>query len=411
MKKNIIYFLGLPIIALIAAYFVHDALTKYDNPGYVLMGIGHWALETTVVFFVVAQIIGFFILYVLFRLLGLLLRLPSKMMTSRETKKADRSQNALISGLVDSAAGNWEQAEKVLIRHASNSGAPLLHYLTAARAAQSRGAIDKRDEYLKKAADQGGEGDLAVGLTQAELHLSENQFEDAVKTLTKLNSIDPTQASVLKLLHQTYQNIGDWEAIRKLIPSLHKNKVLMEVEVKLLETETYSRLLKQSAEKADASETRQLWETIPPHIQKITEIRTIYFAAMIAAEAGAEIQEEVVAAISENWNETLLVVFGNIQSKNYVNQLLTAEKWIASHPENPVLLRMLGKISLKCDQPEKAEDYLSKSLTLEPTVAAYQLLGDLFYDKNDKDKASECYKYGLELASSEIVQNVENIAG
>jgi len=117
----------------------------------------------------------------------------------------------LIAGLVDSAEGNWEKAEKILIKHASHSGAPLIHYLTAARAAQSRGAFDKRDEYLQKAAAQAPGSDVAIGLTQAELHLSGNQFEQALETLTKLQSIDPTHASVLKLLHQTYRHIGDWK--------------------------------------------------------------------------------------------------------------------------------------------------------------------------------------------------------
>jgi len=47
-------------------------------------------------------------------------------------------------------------------------------------------------------------------LTQAELHLSGNQFDQALETLTRLQSINPTHASVLKLLHQTYHHIGDW---------------------------------------------------------------------------------------------------------------------------------------------------------------------------------------------------------
>lgn len=410
MKKNIAYFVGLLAVAGAFLYFIYNWLSGYEHPGYVLMGFGHWSLETTVVVFTVSMIIGFFVFYAFFRILGILLRLPRKIVKTSQTKKADRSQNALIAGLVDSAAGNWEQAEKVLIKHASNSGAPLLHYLTAARAAQSRGAIAKRDEYLKKAADQSEGSDLAVGLTQAELHLSEHQFDEALKTLTKLNSIDPTQAGVLNLLHQTYRSVGDWEGLRKLLPSLNKNKVLMEVEVKLLETETYSRLLKQAAEKADADEIQKLWTTVPAHIQKLNEVRSIYFAAMIATNGGAEIEEMIVKAIFDNWSETLLVIFANIQSTNYVNQLLMAEKWLASHPESAVLLRILGKISLKCDQPNKAEEYLSKSISLEPTVAAYQLLGDLFYAKSDKNKASECYKYGLELASSHVEYNAEAIA-
>ncbi len=409
MKKNSIYFLSLVISAGTLAYFIYAWLTGYESPGYLLMGFGHWSFETTAVVFITIQIFSFVIFYIIFRVLGLLLRWPSKAITRRQNSKVDRSQNALIQGLVDSAAGNWENAEKVLIRHAANSGAPLLHYLTAARAAQSRGAITARDEYLKQAAAQSSDTNIAVGLTQAELNLSEKQFDDAVKTLTKLNTINPSHASVLKLLHQAYQSLGDWEGMRKLLPSLHKNKVLMEVEVEILERETYTRLLKKVAKKEKVSEIQQFWISIPSYIQKLNEVRSIYFAAMIVANGGAEIETAVVDSISENWNETLLVIFGNIKSNHYVNQLLTAEKWVASHPENAVLLRMLGKISIKCDQPDKAEDYLSQSIALQPTVAAYQLLGDLFYNKNDKNKASECYKYGLELASNTIEDNVEKI--
>jgi HemY protein len=408
--KNIIYFLGSLCIAIATAFLIHSWFGKYNDPGYVLMGFGHWSLETSLVVFAVAQVIIFFILYLSFRLLGVLLRLPAKLKNKGKNIKFNRSQEALISGLVDSAEGNWEKAEKVLIKHASNSGAPLLHYLTAARAAQSRGAIEKRDEYLRKATEQTGGADIAVGLTQAELHLSSNQFDQALEALTKLQSIDSGHASVLKLLHQTYQRVGDWESIRKLIPSLHKNKILMEAEVKLLESETFSRLLKQAAEKGDAEKIQQLWSNIPEHVQSVQGVAIIYFAAMIEAKAGAKIEQDLVNSIMKKWDETLLVLYANIRTEDFQKQLQTAEQWLSVHSGSAVLLRVLGKISSKCKQMEKAEQYLTKSIGIEPTVAAYQLLGDVLIEKGDAEKASENYRKGLELASSEVVQGVEGIS-
>ncbi|HEY8219886.1 MAG TPA: heme biosynthesis HemY N-terminal domain-containing protein, partial [Methylobacter sp.] len=259
MMKNIMYFLGSLLLAVAAAFFVNQWLGGFESPGYVLIGIGHWSLETSLIVFSVGLIMGFFVFYIFFRFLGWLLRLPGQIKNRGKSIKFNRSQEALIAGLVDSAEGNWEKAEKVLIKHASHSGAPLIHYLTAARAAQSRGAYDKRDEYLRKAADQAPGSDVAIGLTQAELHLSEKQFEQALETLTRLHSIDPTHATVLKLLHQAYQQAGDWEGVRNLIPSLNNNKVLMEAEIKLLETEAYSKLLKQAAEQGIAEEIESLW--------------------------------------------------------------------------------------------------------------------------------------------------------
>lgn len=408
--KNIIYFAGALFVAITAAFAIHSWLSQYNDPGYVLIGFGHWSLETSLVFFAVASVIAFFIFYVIFRFLGWLMRLPTRMKEKGKNIKFNRSQEALIAGLVDSAEGNWERAEKVLIKHATNSGAPLLHYLTAAKAAQSRGAIEKRNEYLKKAAAQADETDIAVGLTQAELHLSEQEFEQALQTLTKLHSIDPGHASVLKMLHQAYQLVGDWESLRNLIPSLHQNKILMEAEVKLLETETYSSLLKQAAEEGDDQDISQCWEQVPAHIRTLPGVATIYYAAMIEAKAGAKIEEDLVNTLLKNWSETLLVLYANIESADSAKQLQTAEQWLAVHASDAVLLRILGKISMKCGQMEKAEQYLAKSIATDPTVAAYQLLGDLLMEKGDKDKASDCFRQGLEMASAEIVSRVENLA-
>ncbi|PKM12512.1 MAG: heme biosynthesis protein HemY [Gammaproteobacteria bacterium HGW-Gammaproteobacteria-3] len=409
--KNMIFLVGSLLIAIVAAFIVHHWLSTYNDPGYVLIGAGHWSLETSLVFFGVALVVTFFIFYLFFRLLGWLLRLPGKMKNRGQAVKFNRSQEALIAGLVDSAEGNWEKAEKILIKHASHSGAPLIHYLTAARAAQSRGAVEKRDEYLRIAAEKSSGSDIAVGLTQAELHLSEQQFEQALETLAKLHAINPGHASVLKLLHQTYQSLGDWQGIRKLIPSLTKSKVLMETEVKLLEAEACSSLLKQAAERGEVDEIQLLWQECPEHIKTMQGIPAIYFAGMIEVGAGAKIEDELARAISEHWDETLLVLFGSVQSNDFQRQLHTAEGWLTVHPEHPVLLRILGKISIHCKEMDKAEQYLEKSIALEPSVSAYQLLGDVLFRKGDKNNAIECYKYGLELASGEVVNQVESFSG
>jgi HemY protein len=263
---------------------------------------------------------------------------------------------------------------------------------------------------LQKAADQSGGSDLAVGLTQAELLLSANQFDQAIETLSKLNSIDPTHGTVLKLLHQTYQHIGDWEGLLKLIPSLYKNKVLMEAEVKLLETETFSRLLKQAAVSNDQARIQTVWESVPPYIQSLRDIFTIYFAAMITASAGEKIEELLVKKVSEHWSDTLVEIFSSIENTNLANQLVIAERWLLSYPDNAVLLRALGKICIRNQNTEKAMKYLSRSLDTEPTVAAYQMLGDLFFAMDDKDKACKCYKHGLELAASDVVSHAETLS-
>jgi len=403
--KNIIFFLVTLAIALGFAFVVRSWMVQYDDPGYVLIGVGHWAMETSLIVFTIALIISFFLFYVLFRILGWLIRLPGKIKMRGKSVKFNRSQDALIAGLVDSAEGNWERAEKTLIKHASNSGAPLIHYLTAARAAHSRGAMDKRDEYLKRATQDAPGSEVAVGLTQAELHLSQKQFDQALETLTTLHSIDSSHASVLKMLHQTYQHLGDWKAIRALLPAFHENKVYMEAEVKLLEVETYSVLLKEAAEHEDEREIQDLWQSVPEHVKTMPGVRAIYYAAMIEANAGAKIEKDLVKSLNLKWDLTLLVLFGSVQSIDFRAQLEMAEKWLLEHGNDPILLRVLGKISIKCEFAEKAKKYLAKSIGVEPTVEAYRILGNFLAEEGDQERASECYKLGLELASTQVISH------
>lgn len=407
--KNLMYFLGSLLCAVLVAYLLHSWLAEHNDPGYVLIGFGHWSLETSLTVFAVAQVIGFFLLYSFFRLMGVLIRMPNQFAKRRRNIRFNRSQEALVAGLFDAADGNWERAEKVLIKHAAHSGAPLLHYLTAARAAQSRGALDKRDEYLQKASEQSSETSLTVGLTQAELHLSEKQFAQALETLGKLHSINPGHARVLKMMHQAYQHLGDWEGLSKLLPSLQQHKVLMETEVKLLETETFSRLLKQTIAEGDRQAIQTCWESIPEHIKTVPGIANIYFAAMIAAGAGAGVEPAMLKQLGKHWDDTLLVLLSNIEAEDKAKQLQLIEQWLAVYPSNAVLLRVLGKLALKAVQMEKAEQYLLKSLNIEASLATYQLLGELLISKGDKDQACDYFKRGMELASNELISGVEEI--
>jgi HemY protein len=400
------------LVALVTGAIVLGAYALFkqmSDVGYLIVGFGSWSLETSLVVAAITLLIAFLLFYLLLRSLILTLRLPKTLKQRGAAKRVQRSQDALIVGLVESAQGNWERAEKTLIRHAANSGVPLVHYLTAARAAAQRGASELRDEYLNIAAESMPDAELAIGLTRAELLLSENQFEEALNNLSHLNRIAPSHAAVLKLLHRTYAQLGDWESLHALIPVLKSGKVLMEAEIRLLETETYSALLKQKAQSRDAETLKDLWSYIPKHVRKTVAVQTLYFAAMIEAGAGAEIESELRAALFAQWEQTLVVLYGCIElaGKAAAGQLEFAQVWLKSHSTDPILLRVLGKLCIRNLLDEKAEKYLKESLRIESSVEAFHLLGDLYSRRGDKERASDAYRQGLLLASSEVVKQVE----
>jgi HemY protein len=407
VKRKILFSLAAFFLVLGFVWYGHHRLAQSGDAGYVIIGIGQWALETSLYVMTVALIAAFAALYASIRLAFGAARLPKTLKQRSDEQRSRRSQEALLSGLIETAEGNWEKAERNLIRHAADSGLPLLNYLTAARAAHSRGAHEQRDEYLKLAHQTMPQAELAVGLTRAELQLSTRQFNEALESLTQLDRIAPSHASVLRLMHQAYAQMEDWEALHRLMPALHKNKVLMEAEIRLLETETYSALLKRKAETRDAAVLREMWRHVPEHVRTMTGIETLYFAAMIEAGAGAEVEEDLRLAIGRDWSETLLVMYGCIQMADTEKQIHHAETWLGLHPNDAVLLRMLGKLALRIGQTEKAAAYLQHSLAEEPSVEACKLMGDLLYAKKDFAAAGDYYRKGMMLASNEVVAQIE----
>jgi HemY protein len=410
VRRKIVFSLAGIFLLLGILYWTYRRLAASGDAGYVIVGIGDWVLETSLFFMVVAVAAFFVLFYLLIQALVRGVRLPLLLKRRQAQQRSKRSQEALVTGVVQTTEGFWEKAERTLIRHAADSGTPLINYLTAARAAHSRGAIEQRDEYLKLARKSAPEAELAVELTRAELQIANRQFESALESLTHLNRLAPSHAAVLRLTHQLYAQMEDWEALHRLMPDLHRNKVLMEAEIRRLETDTYSALVRKKAATRDPVALREAWRKVPPHVQLQPDVATPYFAAMIDVGAGKEVEEELRSALGKDWNETLLVLYGCIQTADPQKHLQTAETWLAPHPRDPVLLSLLGKLAIRAGDTAKARDYLEQSLAEEPSVEAYYRLGELLFAAGDHQGAGTLYRKGLMLASNEVVAQIEQEA-
>lgn len=405
--KYLIYLLATFLVVVGAAFYLRDLVFTSENPGHVLIGYGNWQIETSLYFSLAALVIAFVVFYILIRLLLSTIRLPSILKKRSLAKRTAHSLEGLVGGLVDAAEGNWAQAEKSLIRNAASSGIPLMHYLTAAKAAQARGAFSKRDEYLQLANESTPGSELVVGLTEAELQLSNKQFDKALDSLKILKSIAPTHAAVLRLLHETYRQMEDWQAIRKLLPDLKKNRVLMEAQIKLLETEVYSELLKETAGTKDLQALKAAWDGVPSYIRSVSGMGAVYYAGMIRLDGGHDIEDELRKSLEKSWDETLVVLYGCIESGKPKKQLDRAESWVSQHPGDAILMRMLGKLCIRLKLLDKAKMYLQSSIDIEPSVDAYLCSGDLAAENGEPSQALQNYRKGLLLASDEVVKRID----
>lgn len=394
-------FFLLALLTLTGTVLVTLLLLK--DPGYVLIGYGNQGYETTLAFMILALLVLFAIGYGLLRLAAGLFRAPRQLHAWDQHRRALRARKLLDRGLIELSEGDWASAEKHLIKRARDSDNPLITYLAAARAAQQQGAHERRDLYLRLAHEAMPQADVAVGLTQAELQLAHRQMEQALATLGHLRTIAPRHAYVLKLLMKLYQQLGDWEQLRELLPELRRRHVIDLDEFARLETQVHVALLQQAP---DIETLKLHWDQVPRGFQQDTGLVCCYASRLAEFGAQHEAERLVRTALHKHWDVRLVDLYGRLEAENPQLQMSVSEDWLREHEQDPVLLQAMGRIALKNQLWGKARSFLEQAIALQPTVEGYQLLGYLMEKLDDNERAVECFRCGMMLATGESLERL-----
>lgn len=384
------------VVVVLLAAAVGAALMLQQYPGYVYVEVGAWMVETSLAFLLAALVLGFAVLYALLRVLGLVFRTPRSLRRGRHGRRTERSRRGLTRGLIEMAEGRWQQAEKLLTRHAPDSDTALLHYLAAARAAQQIGAYERRDAYLKQAIEANPEADIAVSLTQAELQLAHHQTEHALATLTRLRGLSPRHSYVMKLLARLYADTEDWERLAELIPELRRARAMDRARVDRLEHRAaLGRLARPGL---DAAALRAIWDSLSRRMREDAAVVRRYAERLIDADEHETAERRVRQVLARDWDEDLARCYGRIRHPDAGQQLSHAEGWLRDHGSSPMLLLTLGRLCVRNQLWGKARSYFESSIGAGPRAETYYEFANLLDELGEFGPAREHYRAGLGLA-------------
>src|SRR5690606_38247828 len=140
-----------------------------------------------------------------------------------------RHRNAgreLTRGLMQIADGNWAKGERLLLRGARASDAPLIHYLMAARAAQRQGSAERRDEWLRITYEALPDAEKTVLLTQAELQLETGEHARALAAAKRVLEASPEHPVALALAARACSSLEERGELAALLPKLNHAQLL-----------------------------------------------------------------------------------------------------------------------------------------------------------------------------------------
>ncbi|RUQ33716.1 MAG: hypothetical protein EKK68_01475 [Candidatus Competibacteraceae bacterium] len=389
------------LIGIIVTLFVSVwiALALRQDPGYAMVSIGQWTIETSLAFFVIFLGLVFLGFYALVRLAIRLWKTPVQTLRANRRRLQKKAQRLFNLGSRQLAAGQWAAAEKTLINSAEYSETPALHYLNAARATHHLSDVRwRRDLHLREAEDSPDADRLTVQLTRVEFLLDDRQAEQARPILESLHTLNPRHPGVLLWLARTYQQLQAWEPLQLLLPEVQKQKALGPEPLAELQAQTYRALLDIAAASGSLDRLRILWKQAPAALREEDEAFLIAYATALCDGNAFDDAEAVLReAINRRWSAKLVVGYGRLERGNAAAQLATAETWLVQHGDDPYLLLTLGRLAKRCQQPAKARDYLERSIRIMPTPDAYQELGEWLESVHELTYAGQCFHAGLRL--------------
>lgn len=362
------------------------------NKGYVLIALGNYTIESSVTSAVILAVLFYGALLIVEWLLGRVFGLRRKTLGWYGSRRRRKANQQTVAATLAMAEGHYSQAEKLMIKGASNSDTPLLNYLSAAKAAQARGDDARRDQYLQKAQEENPKAELALTLTQTQLQIEQGQYDTALAMLESVYALNPRHPMVLDQLRQVHLARQDWSALCDLIPALHKvGKLTPKQEEDLLQ-QAWSGRLQQAAGSLET--LKAVWQDLPRKLRLEPELLACYGDLLRQLGADSEAATLWQEALRKQPMPQLLARLPKLKLDSYQPLLALLQK----QQGQPEVDTALAQLYLLAGQLDDAQKLLEQEVERAPSAAAYHALGQLMDKRRLTNKANEYYRQALELA-------------
>lgn len=363
------------------------------NKGYVLIAIGEYTIEMTVISAVILAFMLYGSLLLLERVLVRLFGIKGSTRLWLGNRRRRKARERTLAGTLALAEGQFRQAEILMRKSAIDSDQAMLNYLSAAEAAQEQGEHARRDAYLEQAAAQHPRASLAVSLIRARLLLRQRQYAEAETLLENLNQAHPRHAVIQQLLKECYQALGHWAPLLALLP--HLQKQLSSEEQRQLQQQIYPALFEEEARRGGASRVQSLWLELPKGLKQDPALQAAAAGALIRHGEEAQALELLQEGLKRQMDPVLLAVISSLQhpAPRLLAQLQKGEQQ-ESQP-SAVLLRAIGSLLLRQRDFAAAQEYLERALALEPDATTYRVLAELMEQLRLFEKATAYYRLSL----------------
>lgn len=393
--KTLLWLIGLFSLA------VGLTLFAQVNTGYALLFLPPWRIELSLNVFIIVLAVFVALLYFVTRILAELTGLPGRVRAWRSRKQANACLKMERDAHIAFAEGRYQRAEKLAgeaMAASRNNESFAVNALLAARAAHMIRDFERRDQHFEALRQRLGTADLASAMTMAELYLDERRYTEANSALEQVRAISPKLTAAMRLELRLRQAEGNPDAVLKLVEQLVRADALDDEQFRRLHSHACLQKLRQ--QQMSLKELNEWWRRLPAEDRSQAQLVLALADSYMALDEPDLARTAIEAALDSNWSNELIERYGalSLTDDALTKQLAKAESWLASQPNDHLLLLTLGRLCLAKTLWGKAQNYLEASIAVQPTAVAHAELGQLCEQLERNSEANRHYRASLELA-------------
>ncbi len=354
----------------------------FRDPGYLLVSYGGTAFETSIWMAVVLLVSAYLALRCLIWLVRSMRSGFSSVSGWGKRRRTRKAQSNTARGLLLWAEGDWREAQRVLSAGAADSEFPFINHLFAARSAHAMGDAKARDGHLELAVAAEPGAAFAINLQRAEFFLATGAYTEASQILKSLRAQAPRHPKVLLDLADCCERTGERELQLEVLSSTSLTALISPEEVaRRTEAAWKQTLVGDSPEVA--------WASLPKKLQNNPALVHLVVDRLVQTQGSDRAEEIVRIALKQEWSPSLVELYGRLGTKDVAAQIRFAESWLKQHPNDPDLLLTLGRLYLRNQLTDQAENAFKSALRVRADRAAHTELGRLLVGRGELSRGAD----------------------
>ena len=329
-------------ILLVGLLIAAGAILVMREPGFAVFSYGETTIEIPLRKFYFGVVALFIALYFLFRIIGGIFRLPSRMKAKRTNKRHLEIMQAMESAMLDFSQFNWAASIKNSTKNIKHSPMNRAQHLFTAHCAHNSGQRDTRDAHVKSLRELENGKSLASTI-EAEFCLEDGQAE---KALSLLRDESTENICNLNTLSHAFAKTGNIEELEQVLPKLlpHADKA---ARIKY----TVNRSLQWMIDYYDINASEQplanLWKSYNKQLQSNPNLLTTYVHTIIKHGQDFLAEQIIKTQLDTDWDEALIQEYGLLKIDDIDKRIQQSENWLQQHKDSAGLLLTLGRLHKK----------------------------------------------------------------